>query len=333
MRILIMVLLWSLSACDDGSTAAEAFVQQGRSLVEAGDIDGFRATLDSNVLEGHPEFENEYLDIGQQAYAYEVERITDDLRSSEDEASIKLKVAMDAFSRAERSLPNSEAPLHDLEAAALEIVQPIPASDIQANIVGYELLANIDPANREYRDRLLKYRAESKAAAKAAAETLEIANQRDVNAILGSYRKVADDFTGEDKYYRPISPRFVNSRSAIFAYIVKSKYDNYSLRYQIQYTASDWLFIDRVEYKADNQSGSFAVSRFPRDHARGEIWEWTNARVDERAERNLRQIGSAKSATLRLTGSTYYKDVPVGPKDRAALLRVLDDYDRLQEIG
>lgn len=77
------------------------------------------------------------------------------------------------------------------------------------------------------------------------------------------------------------------------------------LRMKIQYADPDWLFVNSVTIKADDQVINLGKMDFERDHSYGGVWEWADIVADHKVVETILQ---AKKVTVRFEGDKYYAD-------------------------
>lgn len=100
------------------------------------------------------------------------------------------------------------------------------------------------------------------------------------------------------------------------------------------YSASDWLFINRMNALVDGER--FEISnigdKVNREtvHA-GDIKETYTTSVEGEIEDMVRAIANADEATIRLTGRSSYRDIQVTEREKRAMRNVLAMYDQLLE--
>lgn len=206
----------------------------------------------------------------------------------------------------------------EIEAAVLAIVKPLPAGDLQLNRDGYALLAIIQPDNTNYN-------------AKASDYDLRIKRQRE--GAVSVLRRSVDKVEGITWYHHPNEPRYLNSRSTAFFYIGR-RGDNGipSLRMKVQYTASDWLFVQDVTAWHDGVKEPLISGPFERDN-NSTIWEWRDVPPDSHHIELMRSLAMAREAILRFEGQQYHRDVTLTAGDKKAILETLMAYEVMKSGG
>ena len=155
---------------------------------------------------------------------------------------------------------------------------------------------------------------------KAAAEKARLA------AATKNMRTNTDDVRGIT-FYKDITTTQYNDVKSLHLYIGKNETRTW-LRFRIQYTADDWLFIDNFVIKADDQRFDMpsVSSLMQRDNAAGAIWEWYDGSVRASDMAMLKAIIACKSTTLRYNGKQYYSDSAITAAEKQALQNVLDAF-------
>jgi membrane-associated protease RseP (regulator of RpoE activity) len=98
------------------------------------------------------------------------------------------------------------------------------------------------------------------------------------------------------------------------------------LRVRIQYVATDWLFIGKFTFKADDKTFTIEPPPFngvERDHNGGKIWEWYDIPVTAKERTMLEAIATSRETILRCEGRQYQKDRTISPEERDRLRTVL----------
>lgn len=205
----------------------------------------------------------------------------------------------------------------ELEAAALTVIRPIPADELELNRDGYLLLASIMPVNSSYRSKAEDY-----------AERI-VARRNQAVSIL---RTKEDRVEGITFYLHPNQPRYYNSRSTAYLYIGRRGVSQPWLRMQVQYTSNDWLFVQNVYAWHDGIKELLISGPFESD-SNTTIWEWRDVVPDGYQLEVLRSLATAKEAILRFEGMQYRRDVTLSAGDKRAILDVLAAYAVMSSGG
>jgi hypothetical protein len=93
---------------------------------------------------------------------------------------------------------------------------------------------------------------------------------------------------------------------------------SYPLRLKMQYYSEDWLFVNSVVIKADDDVYEMGDLDFERDNSSGSIWEWVDIPIKD--FKMLNRVMTAKRVVIRFNGRQYYKDFIV-PDNQLAQIR------------
>lgn len=161
---------------------------------------------------------------------------------------------------------------------------------------------------------------------KRKADSLATITRENTLKELGTFKSNTDEFEGTTFYRDPRTPNYTN-RNFIYPYI-GSKEDNYWLRLKFQYTASDWLFIDKVRIKTDTNQYEL-IGTFERDN-HSEIWEWSDMQAGYEEQLMLWDMANSKDVTVRYEGRQYHKDRKLTSKEKSVIAKTLDIYTTLK---
>lgn len=164
---------------------------------------------------------------------------------------------------------------------------------------------------------------------KAKIEKAKAEKERLANATK-KLRTKYDDIKGITWYYDKGTPQYTNYNS-FHLYMGKEKTGKPWLRFRIQYTADDWLFIQSYVIKTDNDSYTISTSygEVETDHGSGDIWEWYDVPMNNRLYNIVKDIIKSKTVKLRHNGKQYYKDRTITEKEKQGLQNMLDAYEAL----
>lgn len=142
---------------------------------------------------------------------------------------------------------------------------------------------------------------------------------------LKGFKKKVDDFEGVTFYKAQGTPNYTNI-NFIYPYI-GYKNGNYWMRLRFQYTAEDWLFINKAIIMVDDEK--FEVhGKWERDN-NSEIWEWLDLSVEKSELKLLRKIREAKTVKVRYVGTQYHNDRNLTSKEMNIIKKTLDVYENL----
>ncbi|RFZ84593.1 hypothetical protein DYU05_02970 [Mucilaginibacter terrenus] len=153
--------------------------------------------------------------------------------------------------------------------------------------------------------------------------------QVNVSVFKKLYRnawKKKDPFSGSTVVYDKSSPRYVNY-NGVFAYI-NMESTGMELRFCIQYTADEWLFIKNMTFNAGGENFYYAPV-FKTDNGAGAIWEWSDDAVSDADLPMLIKIATSKKAKVKYEGDKYFKVVNISKAQQLALKKQLQIYKGL----
>lgn len=143
------------------------------------------------------------------------------------------------------------------------------------------------------------------------------------------YHKKDDPILGLAFYLHPESPKSVNQRSELFAYISK-KGDNPTLRVKLQYRAEDWLFIKNYVVHIDGKNHEFDVPDIETLVVEGGICEWVDAVANDKAIEMLRALVKSNKGLLRCVGDQFRKDRDLEGEEVERIASVLEAFDAMK---
>lgn len=140
-------------------------------------------------------------------------------------------------------------------------------------------------------------------------------------------RSSYDDIKGITWYRDKGTPEYANYTS-FHLYMGKEKYGKPWLRFRIQYSADDWLFIESFVIKT--AYGSYTIDtkygEVERDNGSGGIWEWYDISLDNKTYQIVKSVIDSKDVKLRHVGKQYHKDRTISEKEKQGLQNILDAY-------
>jgi hypothetical protein len=94
---------------------------------------------------------------------------------------------------------------------------------------------------------------------------------------LTGFRRSVDAMRGLTWYQHPTSPRGVRA-NAFFLYFGRRDDGTLTpLRLLVRYYSPDWLFVRRAWTRVNGVALDIPDAQWQRDHADGDIWEWSDA--------------------------------------------------------
>jgi len=152
---------------------------------------------------------------------------------------------------------------------------------------------------------------------KLAEEQRKAEEQRQILARLdGNLKKRTDEIEGITWITHKSEPVLATYMSLYFG-TKDGKVGNYPLRLKLNYYSDNWLFVQGVTIKADDQIFNLKGLDFERDNGGGRIWEWSDSAVIDRAM--LEKIIASKMVTVRFNGRQYYNDFVLPESQKKAM--------------
>jgi hypothetical protein len=146
--------------------------------------------------------------------------------------------------------------------------------------------------------------------------------------LAGFYRDV-DEMQGITWYLR----RKVAPGNKFFLYFGKWEEDGRygPLTLHTQYYSDSWLFVRWAWTKIDGEELRIPAGEWKRDHASGDVWEWSDAALTADKDKNtaLRIAYSAKPVTVRFEGQQYYDDKKLSSKQLQDMREVIEAYEKV----
>ncbi len=160
----------------------------------------------------------------------------------------------------------------------------------------------------------------------------ELAEKKRLATALANMRSSYDKVAKITFYNDKSTPNYLNYNSFHF-YIGKKDSGDPWLVLKIQYTADDWLFIDK--YIISTDKGNFEITpaygEVKRDNGYGDIWEWYDDVNGDKYVNIAQAIIASKKPIIRYSGKDYFKDRTITEREKKALKNVLDAFDVLKK--
>ena len=139
-----------------------------------------------------------------------------------------------------------------------------------------------------------------------------------------------DDVENTTWYYDKNTTPY-NNENSFHIYIGQKKDSKPWLRFRIQYTGSEWLFIEKYIVKAD--TSTFIINtkygEVERDNKNGAVWEWYDINMDNDNYTIIKNIISSRTIKLRYSGKHYYFDRVINSTEKKGLQNILDAYEAM----
>ena len=145
-------------------------------------------------------------------------------------------------------------------------------------------------------------------------------------SLMGKMVANHDKIEGITYYKSQDAPEYINTND-LYAYIVTKEGFKPYLRFKIQYTSDDWLFINKYIINIDGENHEIIpeFGEVKRDN-KTTVWEW----IDKLASHNdiwmLYDIVNSEETIIRHQGDTKKHDRVVTKKEKNALSEVIELY-------
>lgn len=147
------------------------------------------------------------------------------------------------------------------------------------------------------------------------------------SVALQRMRKEVDKVEGDTFYYDRSSPQALSS-TAFFPYIGQNSHGAW-LRMVVRYSASDWLFFDKIIINADGIKLDLTPSKTDRHVGDGYVSEWIDVPVGSREISILDIVKDSKDVTLRFDGPQFRFDKKITAKEKQVIADVFAAYQAL----
>ena len=154
--------------------------------------------------------------------------------------------------------------------------------------------------------------------------------------LLKKFR-LEEDKLEHGKYYTHVNfPKYVDSRTVIYPYVAASTDDKYlpALRTRIEYTGTDWLFVQKVSIYINNNKiieKDYGFFRWNRDNGNGKVWEWLDILDEDISKAFVFVWATKESVDVRFAGRSSKKDFKIGPNDKQAIKDTIDLYSFIKD--
>lgn len=142
---------------------------------------------------------------------------------------------------------------------------------------------------------------------------------------LNNMTKKYDDIEEITWYQDKTSPKFAN-RNGVYLYFGDKKEAVPWLRFKIQYTADNWLFVENYIFKVDGSTYKYTPNEVKHDNGSGDIWEWSDENVNKEIYTIIQAIINSKSCKIRYEGDKYHKDRDISYTEKMAIKNVLNAF-------
>ncbi|WP_460044160.1 hypothetical protein [Pseudomonas sp. S2_H01] len=117
------------------------------------------------------------------------------------------------------------------------------------------------------------------------------------------------------------SEPFMSDYVSLYFGTEQSSAASYPLRLKLHYFGDDWLFVQSVTIKADDQTFNLGGLDFSRDNTGGSVWEWSDAPLSNRPM--IDKVIASKKVIVRFNGRQYYKDFILPDAQKLAMKEII----------
>jgi hypothetical protein len=133
-----------------------------------------------------------------------------------------------------------------------------------------------------------------------------------------------DDIEQVTWIYSKSKPKYTNTM-AFFNYIGLKDDGQRWKRIVIRYHGNDWLFINKIIIKTDNQTYTLNASDSKRDH-NADVWEWIDIAEGDTEYVMINDIINSSAVKVRFVGQQYHRDWILTKKEIKGLKEIEDYY-------
>ncbi|MBO7598329.1 MAG: hypothetical protein J6T70_14925 [Bacteroidales bacterium] len=126
-------------------------------------------------------------------------------------------------------------------------------------------------------------------------------------------------------------PKYTN-RNGVYCYFYMNKNGKPSnMRFKFQYCGDDWLFIQSLQIKVNDNVLNYIPQKVDRDNGGGDVWEWFDEGKTQNASVSgiVFNIAIANKVKIRINGQQYYKDITLTSKQIKSIKNTVDYYRAL----
>lgn len=162
----------------------------------------------------------------------------------------------------------------------------------------------------------------------------------ELNQLITGLPYQKDEMEDLTYIYNSYLENFVN-RYQIYPFLATStniddpdfldKFD-LNLLVRVSYEGSEWLFVNSIIIKTDNNKYEINKSLSERDNSGGSVWEWFTFNNRELDIVMLEDMMNSNSVTIRLNGKQYHDDRELTANEKEALKQIIPIYKLYNEL-
>lgn len=154
-------------------------------------------------------------------------------------------------------------------------------------------------------------------------DSLQVERKKKIDTEREKFNVKYDDIDGITWIYSKTKPYYDNI-IAFYNYIGLKDDGQAWKRLLIRYHGDDWLFINEIIIKTDNNTYTIDASDSKRDH-NADVWEWIDITESSVEEAIIHDIINSNKTKVRFIGSQYHHDW-ILPKNAIKGLQEIEDY-------
>ena len=155
-------------------------------------------------------------------------------------------------------------------------------------------------------------------------DSLRIETKKKIDTERQRFDVKYDDIEQVTWIYSKVKPKYANTM-AFFNYIGLKDNGQRWKRIVIRYHGNDWLFVNKIIIKTDNQTYTLDASDSKRDH-NADVWEWIDITEGNAEYVMINNIINSKAVKVRFVGQQYHKDWTLTSKEIKGLKEIEDYY-------
>lgn len=150
-----------------------------------------------------------------------------------------------------------------------------------------------------------------------------------LSSAMEKMKKDTDEVQNITWYYDQSTSTNITDEG-FYLYIGKQTSGNQQLRFRIQYTSDNWLFIKRFVVKADDKTYAIPLNYddVKRDAHYGGISEWYDTSFAQHSQ-IIKAIIASEKTILRCEGEKFYNDRILTTQEKKAMQNVMDAYEAM----
>lgn len=247
----------------------------------------------------------------------------------EEPKTISAKNDSIAFTEAVKRFFISQKVYEDMKKKGVAAYLAIPIDFELINEAHEEVVVSLSPEYIEdLYSRIMGLDTSSSSSESTSKESISSIDSTKIKELSPKFTFKKDEFDPKGlTWIEPKSSPKYSNQNGIYCYFMRQDDTTSNFRLKIQYYASDWLFIEKIQFSIDDKAYEYNPSKTERDHGGGYIWEWSDEKISYESDKNIIEaLANAKSAKMKLIGSQYYKIKNITPAQITSIRESLELY-------